>query len=288
LRRIAHLSDLHFGSLDAAISPALIAAVEKAEPHVVVVSGDLTQRARSAEFEAARDFLSLLPRPQVVVPGNHDIPLYNLWLRALWPLERYGRFIGVDHEPFYRVEELAVVGINTARSLTFKGGRINRRQLRRACGRLEEPPPSVVRVVVTHHPFEGASDAAPDGRVGRASMAMQSFSRCRVDLILSGHFHVHRIGASAARYRVAGYSAILAQAGTALSTRRRSQPNSFNLITIEAPRMAVECWRWGAPGGFSLADTFRFRQAAEGWIADAGTHTSGLAQDGDLVVGPGL
>src|SRR5207245_8470101 len=129
LRAILHLSALHLGRVDACLLEPLRKRVVALAPHVVVVSGDLTQRAKPAQFREARAFLDTLPANQVVVPGNHDVPLYNVFQRFARPLAKYRRYIASDLEPAYVDEEIAVVGINTARSFTFKGGRINEEQL---------------------------------------------------------------------------------------------------------------------------------------------------------------
>src|SRR3712207_3725723 len=131
MRKLVHLSDLHFGRIDYRVLDPLVADVGAAGPDLVVVSGDLTQRARRAQFKEARRFLDALPSPQIVVPGNHDVPLYDVFRRFLRPLEGFRRYISDDLEPFYADEEVAVLGVNTARSLTIKHGRINERQVAR-------------------------------------------------------------------------------------------------------------------------------------------------------------
>ncbi|HSW84304.1 MAG TPA: metallophosphoesterase, partial [Usitatibacter sp.] len=136
MRTIVHLSDLHFGRVDRELLQPLTDRVHALEPHVVVVSGDLTQRARPDQFREAKAFLDSLPRPQVVVPGNHDVPLYNVFQRLLAPLARYKRIISRDLEPDYIDEEVAVVGVNTARSLVLKDGSINGRQVERVKERM--------------------------------------------------------------------------------------------------------------------------------------------------------
>src|SRR5438270_804255 len=125
MRTLVHLSDLHFGRIDPAVVDALAVAVSTLRPHLVAISGDLTQRAREREYRAAREFLDRLPRPQIVVPGNHDVPLHNVVQRFFGPLTLYRRYISNDLEPFFIDDEIAVAGVNTARSLTWKGGRIN-------------------------------------------------------------------------------------------------------------------------------------------------------------------
>src|SRR3989440_566563 len=136
MRKIVHLSDLHFGRVDESLVGPLVRAVNEAVPSLVVVSGDVTQRARTAQFREARAFLEQLPRPQVVVPGNHDVPLWDVLARFRSPLEKFRRHIADDLEPFYEDEEMVVAGVNTARSLTHKYGRVNERQVERLRERL--------------------------------------------------------------------------------------------------------------------------------------------------------
>ncbi len=266
MRTLAHISDLHFGRLDPAVLPALRCRVHEAGPDVVVVSGDLTQRASRREFAAARHFLDSLPSPQIVVPGNHDVPLYDVASRWLRPLANYRRYISADLEPFFADAEIAILGINTARSLVIKNGRINRLQVARGCARLEASGKDRTRIVVIHHPFDLPAGQDRRGLVGRADMAMAGFARCGVDMVLSGHLHVSRRSASAVRYRIAGYSALLVQAGTATSSRRRGELNAYNVIRIERRAIAIETLIWdGELGDFVVAETERFQRGPEGW-----------------------
>src|SRR5215204_5310780 len=129
MRKIAHISDLHFGAADPLVAELLAEAIESIRPDLVVVSGDLTQRARKSQFLEARSFLDRLSFPQLIVPGNHDVPLYNVFDRFVNPLENYQRYITPDLEPFHSDDEIAVAGVNTSRSLTIKGGRISGSQI---------------------------------------------------------------------------------------------------------------------------------------------------------------
>ena len=267
MRVIAHLSDLHFGRVDPATLPALHGALVAAQPDVVVVSGDLTQRARRCQFEAARRFLDSLPFPRVVVPGNHDVPLYNVIARTAAPFLAYRRAFGDDLEPMFMDPEVAVLGLNSARALTFKNGRVNVEQIERSCARLDGCGLAVTRVVVTHHPFDVPA-AGDDGDViGRAGMAMAAFARSRVDLILSGHLHVGHAGPSAVRYRGTGWASLRVQAGTATSTRRRGEVNAFNLVRVERQQITVESLAWDeTSNAFGSAGTARFQRTPEGWV----------------------
>jgi 3',5'-cyclic AMP phosphodiesterase CpdA len=269
MRTLVQISDLHFGRVDPALLDPLAAAVIGIAPDVVVVSGDLTQRARRAQFQAARAFLDRLPRPQIVVPGNHDVPLYDVLRRFVAPLARFRRHIESDLAPFFRDDAIAVLGINTARSLTFKGGRINQEQVALVRERFAPLEPSTIRVLVTHHPFELPPDADEDDLVGRSAMAMQAFADCGVDVLLSGHLHRTHSGSTAQRYRIANYAALVVQAGTASSTRGRGETTAFNVIRIERPRICVDAWHWQPQArAFALAGSTRFRRDATGWVGD--------------------
>jgi 3',5'-cyclic AMP phosphodiesterase CpdA len=266
MKSIAHISDLHFGRTDARVVEGLTRTIVAAEPDVVVVSGDLTQRARSREFRAARDFLKTLPQPQIVVPGNHDVPLYNVVKRWLTPLSAYRRYITRDLSPFYVNGEIAVLGINTARALTFKNGRINYSQMAKACAGFARLPANIVRLVVTHHPFALPESSSERTVVGRAKHAMRAFGDCKVDIVLSGHLHVSQAITSETLY-AGSHAALLVQAGTATSSRRRDEANAFNLLHIENFNVTIERLGWGN-GGFSVVARERFRREKEGWLAE--------------------
>jgi len=266
LTGLLHLSDLHFGRVDLALVEPLVAAAKALGPDLVVVSGDLTQRARRAEFRAARAFLDRLPAPRLVVPGNHDIPLWDVLRRFVSPLGRYRRYITPDLAPFYENEEVAVLGINTARSLTRKYGRINEDQIAAAQAAFAGAKPGTVKVVVTHHPFDLPPGVQSHAIVGRSRMAMKGLAAARVDLILSGHLHLQHTGLTARRYPIEGHSALLAQAGTTISTRGRGEANSFNFIRVSSSQMTIEHYLWDVGrGSFRQAAEERFARAAGRW-----------------------
>jgi len=270
VRLIAHLSDLHFGRIDVEALPALRASLAAVAPDLIVVSGDLTQRARSGEFIVARDFLASLPAPQLVVPGNHDVPLYDLIDRWLAPLRNYRRYIASDLEPFFADGEIAVLGVNTARSNTLKSGRVNRGQIERGVKRLDASGPLATRIVVTHHPFDFPIGDQNTSVVGRAAMAMAGFAQSRVDMILSGHLHRSDVSDGLARY--AGRSVLLVQAGTATSTRRRGEVNSFNLIRVDGPCVSIESHAFDSRRGeFGVFSSRAFQRDDNGWREQAGS-----------------
>jgi 3',5'-cyclic AMP phosphodiesterase CpdA len=281
MRTLVHLSDLHFGRVDEALLAPLRRCIERLSPHLLVVSGDLTQRARNGQFEQAREFLDTLPRPQLVVPGNHDVPLYNVVKRFLNPLGNYRRHITPDLEPFYADDEIAVAGVNTARSLTFKDGRINREQVALLQERFGALDDWVTRIVVTHHPFDLPAGKDNDDLVWRAGMAMQVFATLGTDLLLSGHMHQSHSGSTASRYPIAGYSALTIHAGTATSTRGRGEENSFNAIHIDGDEVRVDAWGWHAAAGeFTPVSHAAYLRHAGGWRLKASADAHEYAHAG--------
>ena len=271
MRTLVHLSDLHFGRVDAALLAPLREHIERIGPDMVVVSGDLTQRAKTAEFEAARAYLDSLPGPQIIVPGNHDISLYNVFRRFVQPLKRYKRYITDDLDPIHVDGEIAVLGINTARSLTFKDGRINKEQVAKIRDELAGLDPAIIRVVVTHHPFDLPRHAADDDLVERAPMAMAAFAECGVDLLLAGHLHLSHSDSTAERYPFSEYAALVIQAGTATSKRARGEVNSFNAIRIEPARVEVDRFGWDVQAArFSKVSTESFTRSGGKWAAHSG------------------
>jgi 3',5'-cyclic AMP phosphodiesterase CpdA len=261
MRTIVHLSDLHFGRVDQALLAPLQQLTARLAPDVVVVSGDLTQRAKTEEFKAARAFLDTLPGPQIVVPGNHDIPLYNVATRFLTPLRKYTRYVTLDLAPEYIDDEIAVLGINTARSLT-----INDEQVARMRQRMSSVNPNLTRIIVTHHPFDLPETFNKDDLVNRAPMAMRAFADCGIDLLLAGHLHSSHAGNSADRYKLSGYAALVVQAGTATSTRGRGESNSFNVIRVDGERVEVDRYSWvDGTASFEKVQTECFQRVGEAW-----------------------
>ncbi len=271
MKTLAHISDVHFGREDPEIVAGLIESVRNARPDFVVVSGDLTQRARKKQFRAARAFLRQLPRvPRIVVPGNHDVSATNLLERALRPLARYKRYITGDLSPFYGDPEIAVAGINTVRIGSVKNGRINVRQMKTVCDQFERAQPTAARIVVMHHPIDLAEHDHKHALVGRSTAAMKEFARCRVDLFLSGHLHAGLTLATSARYRLEGYSAVMAQAGTAVSTRTRGEANAWNLIRIAASPATIDVQQMEWNGKrFRPGRCERYLKAEDGWALRA-------------------
>ena len=236
MARIAHLSDVHFGAHDSAVVAGAEAWLAEHRPDLVVISGDFTQRARVDQYRDAAAFLDRLETAgldTIGVPGNHDVPLYDIVRRFVRPLHRYRRFIDDDLCPWFENERLAVLGINTARSFTIKDGRINREQMAMIRERFREVPDDRTRILVTHHPLFAMPIGEEGGLtkvVGRHEDAIQAVCEAGVHILLAGHFHRSFSGSAREMVKKAG-PALVIQAGTATSTRLRAgEAQSFNLI----------------------------------------------------------
>jgi 3',5'-cyclic AMP phosphodiesterase CpdA len=268
VRTIAHVSDLHFGREDLRVVEAVLADLAASRPHLVVVSGDLTQRARRREFRAARAFLDRLPAPALVVPGNHDIPLFDLARRFFRPLDRYRRIVADDLSPLFHDEDLAVLGLNTARSNVWKSGRLSRDQIEGMRAHFAPLPPRVFKVLVTHHPFLPPPGAKAGRVVGRGLQALQAAEACGVDLLLAGHLHVGFSGDIRAHYLTIRRSILVAQAGTATSLRVRGEPNTYNVITVDGPALSLAVRGWDG-ARFAPLSAVRYVKRGEEWVREA-------------------
>lgn len=232
---LLHLSDTHFGTERAQVIEALLALAARERPDLVVLSGDITQRARPAQFRAARAFVERLGAPLLAIPGNHDIALFDLWARTVQPYARYARAFGTDLEPVHASRELLVVGVNTTRAWRHKHGEVSPLQIDRVAALLRTARPQQLRVVVVHQP---AAVCRPEDRrhlLRGHHAALRAWAAAGADLVLGGHIHLPYTLAPPGLAR----RLWVVQAGTAVSARTRPGfPNSVNIV------------RWhGGPGG---------------------------------------
>jgi 3',5'-cyclic AMP phosphodiesterase CpdA len=252
MRTIAQISDLHFGRHRHTVAEDLLASVTEHRPDLVALSGDFTQRARHTEFAEARRFLERIAQPKLVVPGNHDVPLFDLLGRFLTPFAKYDQYVSPAGVPacFFVDDEIAVLGLNTARRFKRKNGRVSVEQvaeIRRVFG---EVPRAVFKALVTHHPLGNPGGEGRPELAGRSVLALEAIAGAGVHLLLSGHHHRAVSGDVGTRVGCKS-SVLILHAGTAISTRTRdADGNTYNLVRIAGDRLAISVMGWEAGRGF--------------------------------------
>ena len=248
MRRILHISDVHFGPPHLPrVAEGVLRLVEERRPDFVALSGDLTQRAKPHQFREARAWVDRIPVPSVTVPGNHDVPLYRFWERFLSPYGAYRRHFAADLEPVYRDDELLVAGVNTAYGWTFTGGRIRLARLLELCELIEAAPETLFKVVIAHHHLIPPPNFGTQRVLINAWEAVDLFSEVGVDLVLSGHHHQAYIGSSEEFYPRGRAPVVILHSGTTTSSRGRGgerDKNSCNWIEVEEQSMVVSHLRW--------------------------------------------
>ncbi len=247
MRRIVHLSDFHFGWSESALAEILCSTVAGLKPDLTVLSGDFVEHATRSEFEQARKFVRGIPDPKIMVPGNHDLPFYNFARRVTQRLSLYREYIAQDLMPFYQDDEIAVMGLDTARVWPIRGGSINAAQMDEVDRRLCKLPAGITRVLVTHHPFDLPAHYSSRFLVRRGGKALQRLACC-LDVLLAGHMHIGASGRVADRFETPNGSLIFSQAGTAISKRYKGERNSLNVIEIDRPRIRVQKYSWDSGG----------------------------------------
>lgn len=244
MTRILHLSDVHFGAVDDRLVQPFLDLAHRLRPDLCVISGDLTQRAREDQFHAARDFASRLPGPTLSVPGNHDIPLYNLPARIFAPLVSYRRHFAPDLEPRALLPDAVVQGVNTTNRRAWKSGVLRPGSVRKLTAAFQAAAPGHWRIAVMHHaPVSAADGTAAD--IAYPAQALADLARAGADIVLSGHTHMPHTG-----FAETAAGVLFLQAGTAISTRLKTGTNDFAMVTLEPGKVTVESWLSppGAPG----------------------------------------
>ena len=235
------ISDLHFGPpYVPEVGEALLRRAAELELDGIIVSGDFTQRAKEEQFARAREFLERLPDvPRVVVPGNHDVPLYRILERLLRPRDLYRQYISDELDQVLRLPGAVIVGLDsTSPRRAVVNGRIHLDQLQFCERAFADAPEEAVRIVVAHHHFAPAPDYERDQTMPKARRALDRFVELGVEMILGGHLHRAYIGNSLDVYpgQDRDRGIIIVQSGTSTSRRGRArerEKNSLNRIRID-------------------------------------------------------
>lgn len=278
MKLVAHISDPHFGTEDPAVAAALAAELrgDTADlPSLVLISGDLTQRAKDEQFRAARAFLDALPSPYLVVPGNHDIPLYDLWSRLHHPLRRYREHVTDELMPFFADDEVAAVGLTTAHGLTIKDGKVTLAQAHAAADLLAGHDHHF-KIVVAHHPFVLPAGRRTSERVDGADEATPVLRDAGVAVICSGHLHI-AYTSDAAGFRDETRAIVAVHAGTCMSTRTRGEANGYNRLILDGDSLTIHQRLWSSDL-FVAGPSKTYRRVDDHWRhapePDAARHAS--------------
>lgn len=238
---LLQISDTHFGTEQPPVVEAVVALAARERPELVVLSGDITQRARRGQFQRARAFTHRLGAPLLAIPGNHDIPLFNLYARMVHPYAKHIEAFGEDLEPAHASASLLVLGVNTTRNHRHAVGEVSEAQVERVARRLAGAGAGQLRVVVVHQPVAVTEASDVKNLLRGHARALARWAAAGADIVLGGHIHLPYVVA------VAGLARPLwaVQAGTAVSSRiREGAPNSVNLLRWNAGMMRCEVEQW--------------------------------------------
>ena len=252
---LLQVSDPHFGTERPEVVEALVALSRQRRPGLLVLSGDITQRARRAQFDAAARFVERLGIPaRLAIPGNHDIPLYDVFTRAFAPYRGFVREFGDDFAPVHESADIAVFGVRTTRRYRHKHGEVSDEQVAGIAAKLRAVPAEKLRVVVVHQPVDLPPDRKQRNLLRNREAAVRTWVDAGVDLLLGGHIHLPFLRALSRTFPDLPRRAWCGQAGTALSHRIRHEANnSVNFVSYRAGDAEAVFERWdfgGASEGF--------------------------------------
>lgn len=263
MTRILHISDLHFGYHREALVEPLLAEINRAQADLVVVTGDLTHRGRPGQYQAAADFLSRISAPVMAVPGNHDVPLYNIPVRFLLPWGGYRQAISTDLAPTRGVGGVRVIGLNSVDPFSWQRGIIREDDIARVAASLD---PLACNILALHHPLQHMPGVDKE-LAAKAPEALARFETAGIAIVLSGHLHLWAAGALLDR----GHPAVLqVQAGTALCARPGDLQNEFAVLDISPGEVTIE--RYVAPmdgSGFRPPQILPFLWRNAAWHGQA-------------------
>ena len=266
MTRLLQISDTHFGTEQPQVMQALVVLAHAEKPDVLVLSGDITQRASAAQFRRARDFCDQLAIPRMLsLPGNHDIPLFNIFSRLFRPYAAYLDAFGPELEPQLQTATLCLLGVKTTRRWRHKNGQISTAQIDRVCDQLLKATPDQLRVVVVHQPVHVLRTSDEHDRLRGWEPAVRAWAAAGADVVMGGHIHLPYVCELSASVAGLGRRMWCVQAGTALSSRvRREAPNSVNLLRYGAHGEGIACQveRWdfdGATNSFGLVKSSELR-----------------------------
>lgn len=267
--KFVHISDLHFGREQPAVIEGWFKITAELQPDLVIISGDLTQRATDKEYLAAQQFLNQLPWPYFVIPGNHDMSATDLVERFFKPWNKWQQYIAPNLEPILNLEHARIVGVNTARTagcyFDWSRGQISEQQISMVQQQFQGLADTCLKLVVAHHPFWLPKNSEYRDLVKRRDQALAAFHQAGIDLILGGH--VHRA------YTQILHGVLIVHAGTSFSKRlSQGQANSFNLIQGDHTQLSIQFMHWDGRQ-FQASEQREFQHQSGGWQQTTGLNS---------------
>lgn len=271
--RIAHLSDPHFGTIKPGVREGLLESLKELKPDLILITGDITQRARAKQFKEAKEFVhQLSPVPVIAVPGNHDIPMYNFVMRFFNPYYGFKKLFKDQLEKDFVYGDVVVKGLNSTSWWRHIQGSFNLRRLDRRLR--EHKVQAKVHIAAFHHPLDCAKPQDQKNLLRKRNQTIELLAHHQIDLIIGGHIHDPYVNLSTQRYPEVKRSMVIGVAGTCLSWRTRpGAPNSFNLIDIETlhafPRISFSRYDQRKDLRFTVENVKTFTRKSDlGWSID--------------------
>lgn len=263
MTRVALMADLHFGTEIADLLPHLLTTIQAARPDVIVIAGDFVQRARAAQFAHARAFLDRLPAPWIAVPGNHDIPLYNIAARLLWPRAAYRHHIAQDTAPIMTIGTARLIGIDTTDPLRVQRGRIDDAQIDRVSAEIRNSD-GRLPIIIAHHPFHQNPEVEKNLMRG-AARALDVWSDCGPHVILSGHLHSFLVEPFVTPKGTG--QTLQIHCGSASSSRHRGNPNDLAILDIKSSAIDIIRHIFAPATGFTEQARYSYAMTPSGWAS---------------------
>lgn len=262
--RLALLSDLHFGRVQPDLIEPLLAALEKTDPDQIVIAGDFVQRTWPWQYRQARDFIERLKAPWMAVPGNHDIPLFNVVMRVFRPRHFYRHYIAEETEPLLETDSVIIVGLDTTHRWNRERGKVKPEQVERVSRIIRENAPHRSVIIAAHHPFHQGEDIEKKLMMG-APAALETWAEAGPHVILTGHLHRWLVEPFVSRKNKS--ATLQVHCGTGLSTRMRGEPNEFAVLDIAGDTVGIR--RMVAQKGtreYAQTGQWTFAVEGESWV----------------------